>query len=132
MVARFSRRAAQLRASDVRELLKMAANRQIISFGAGRPPDECLPIAELSVAATAVLADHGVEALQYSTTEGCGTLRATIAGRMRTHLGIDVLPSSVIVTTGSQQAIDLTGRVFLDEGDAVFCESPTYLAALNA
>src|SRR5512133_3799706 len=99
MVARFSRRAGELRASEVRELLKMAANRQVISFGAGRPPDECLPIAELSMAATAVLAEHGVEALQYSTTEGCGTLRAAIAARMRTRLGIDVPASSVLVTT---------------------------------
>ncbi len=132
MVATFSRRAAELRASEVRELLKMAASRHIISFGAGRPPDECLPIAELSVAVTRVLAEHGVEALQYSTTEGCEALRAAVAARMRDRLGINVSPSSVLVTTGSQQGIDLTGRVFLDEGDAVFCESPTYLAALNA
>ena len=132
MVPRFSRRAGELRASEVRELLKMAARRNVISFGAGRPPDECLPIAELSVAVTRVFAEHGVEAMQYSTTEGCETLRTAIAARMRDRLGIDVPASSLLVTTGSQQGLDLTGHVFVDEGDAVFCESPTYLAALNA
>jgi len=132
MLVTFSRRAEELRASEIRELLKLAGRPDVISFGAGLPPNECLPIAELAMAADRVLAAHGVEALQYSATEGSEALRAAIASRMRARLGIEARDSSILVTTGSQQGIDLTGRVFLDEGDEVFCESPTYLAALNA
>jgi len=132
MAIRFAARMAGIPASAVRELLKLTARRDLISFGGGLPPNECFPLEALSEAAARVLAERGADALQYSTTEGCAELRRAVAQRMQARLGIDTSPDQILITAGSQQAIDLTGRIFLDEGDIVFCESPTYLAALNA
>jgi 2-aminoadipate transaminase len=132
MAVTYARRMAGLRTSEVRELLKLTAAHDIISFGGGLPPNECFPMREIGLALDEVLAAHGPRALQYSTTEGCLPLRTAIAARMRAKLGTEVATDEVLVTTGSQQALDLTGKVFLDEGDVVFCESPTYIAALSA
>jgi len=132
MAVTFARRAAEMRASEIRELLKYAGRRDMISFGGGLPPNECLPLDVLSAAAARVLGEHGARALQYSPTEGCVELRQKTASRAHRRLGINVDPDEVLITAGAQQALDLTGKVFLDEGDVVVCESPTYLAAIAA
>ncbi len=132
MTVTFARRMSNLRTSEVRELLKLTASRDIISFGGGLPPNECFPLDDIRAALDLVFAAHGARALQYSTTEGCAPLRARIAERMQQKIHVAVTADDVLVTTGSQQAIDLTGKVFLDEGDVVFCEAPTYIAALGA
>jgi 2-aminoadipate transaminase len=132
MGLRFANRVQSMKASAVREMLKLTAAGDVISFAGGLPPNECLPVDETQAVVARVLAEHGPRALQYSTTEGCASLRAAIAGRMRRRLGVEITAEDVLVTTGSQQALDLTGKVFLDEGDVVFCESPTYLAAISA
>ena len=132
MAARFAGRVERMRASEIRELLKLAGQRDVISFGGGLPPNECLPLEELAEACRRVLHDRGPQALQYSQTEGCASLRQMIASRAARRLDLDLSPDQVAITAGSQQALDLTAKVFLDEGDALLCESPTYLAAIAA
>lgn len=132
MAFRFSARIEGFKASAVRELLKLTAARDIITFGGGLPPNEAFPIPEISAALARVMDEYGARALQYSTTEGWPALRVATVERMRRRLGVDLSSEQILITTGSQQALDLTGKVFLDEGDVVFCESPTYLAAISA
>ena len=132
MAFRYAARAQGLKASAVRELLKLTAARDIITFGGGLPPNESFPIPEISAALGRVMQEYGPRALQYSTTEGWPALRIATVERMRRRLGVELRSDEILITTGSQQALDLTGKVFLDEGDVVFCESPTYLAAISA
>ncbi len=132
MDIRFSERAERARASEIRELLKLAGQREVVSFGGGLPPNECFPLADLEAASARVLKTIGPAALQYSPTEGCAELRAAVAARARRTAGVALEPAQVLITAGSQQALDLTAKVFLDPGDELFCESPTYLAAIAA
>ncbi len=129
---RFARRMQHLRASDIREILKVTQCPEVISFAGGLPASELLPVREMAELARELLLDDGVRALQYAPTEGLPVLREAISRRLGELYGLDFPPDDVLVVTGSQQALDLTGKVFLDEGDAVLCESPTYLGAINA
>jgi len=129
---RFASRMQDLRASDIREILKVTQQPDVISFGGGLPASELLPAAEMAELARDVLSDDGVRALQYAPTEGLQLFRELIADRMRRLWGLGCLADDVLVVSGSQQALDLTGKVFLDEGDVVLCESPTYLGAIGA
>jgi 2-aminoadipate transaminase len=121
-----------LRASDIREILKVTQQPDVISFAGGLPASELLPAAEMAEMARALLLDDGVRALQYAPTEGLDILRELIADRLRRLWGLRRSTDEVLVVSGSQQALDLTGKVFLDEGDVVLCESPTYLGAIGA
>jgi DNA-binding transcriptional MocR family regulator len=121
-----------LRTSDIREILKVTQRPEIISFAGGLPASELLPAAEMAELARTVLSDDGVRALQYAPTEGMDALRELIADRLRRLWGLQHSLDEVLVVSGSQQALDLTGKVFLDEGDVVLCESPTYLGAIGA
>jgi 2-aminoadipate transaminase len=132
MTLQWAKRINGLRASDVREMLKITQRSEIISFAGGLPAPELLPIRELEQATRKVLDEQGPQALQYSTSEGYLPLREKIAERMRTRYGIRATADEVLITTGSQQALDLTGKLFLDEGDTVLCESPTYVGAMSA
>lgn len=132
MSLHFAKRMSSMQASEVRELLKITQQPEIISFAGGLPAPELFPVEEISHVAQIVLKEDGSRALQYSTTEGYQPLREWIANRMNTQLGTSFDKNNILITHGSQQAIDLTGKVFLDEGDVVFCECPTYLAALTA
>jgi DNA-binding transcriptional MocR family regulator len=132
MAVKFAARMSGLKTSEVRELLKLTAAADLITFGGGLPPNECFPLADIARALARVIEQHGPRALQYSTTEGWPALRKAIAARMRRRLGVEIGEDEVLVTTGSQQGLDLTGKIFFDEGDVVFCENPTYLAAINA
>lgn len=127
-----ARRMADLTSSDVRELLKITQRPEIISFAGGLPAPELFPIGDLAEHARSVLLDDGARALQYSTTEGHPPLRRWIASRMSQVWQARYEPDEILITTGSQQGLDLTAKLFIDEGDVVFCESPTYLAALGA
>lgn len=131
MNKKFARRTQSLKPSEVREILKVTERPEIISFAGGLPAPELFPIEEIKKACVEVLNDKGQAALQYSTTEGYIPLREAICGRMK-NLGIETSIDNVIITTGSQQALDLSGKLFIDEGDTIICESPTYLAAINA
>jgi len=126
-----ARRMADMPPSAVREILKVAERPDILSFAGGLPAPELFPVAEIAAAHAEILAKHGGSALQYSTTEGFGPLRDWIAGHLRGR-GIAARPEELLITSGSQQGIDLVARVFLDPGDVVLVESPTYLAAIQA
>lgn len=128
---RYAQRTQGMRSSAVRELLKLTEQPDIISFAGGLPAPEVFPITEFQEACRNVLAEHGPKALQYSTTEGYKPLREMIA-RHTSRYGIDVGPDNILITSGSQQALDLIGKVFINPGDHVLVESPTYLGALQA
>jgi len=129
---RFASRMQDLRASDIREILKVTQEPDIISFAGGLPAAELLPAVELADLARDLLFDDGVRALQYAPTEGLNVLRELIADRLQRLWGMRRSADEVLIVSGSQQALDLTGKVFLDEGDVVLCESPTYLGAIGA
>lgn len=128
---RYALRMARMKSSIIRELLKLTERPDVISFAGGLPAPEVFPVEEFRAAADRVLTEHGPEALQYSTTEGYRPLREMIA-RHTARYGIVVEPENVLITNGSQQALDLLGRVFLNPGDRILLERPTYLGALQA
>ncbi len=126
----FAERMNILRASDIREILKITQRPEVISFAGGLPAPEFFPSREIAEAACRVLEREGNRALQYSTTEGHAPLRDFIAARMNRKWGTSLSPDEILITTGSQQGLDLIGKIFLDRGDVVVCESPTYLGAV--
>ncbi|WP_429901177.1 PLP-dependent aminotransferase family protein [Gottfriedia sp. S16(2024)] len=128
---RFSDRTHLVKSSETREILKVTERPEIISFAGGLPAPELFPVEALKDACNTVLNEQGAASLQYSTTEGYIPLRHAICQRMEL-IGINSNIENVLITSGSQQAIDLTGRLFINEGDTIICESPTYLAAINA
>lgn len=121
-----SRRADSMKASAIRELLKITQQPDIISFGGGLPAPELFPLDDIKAAFERVLAQYGPASMQYSTTEGHRPLREWIAAQ---H-GIPA--QNVQIVTGSQQGLDLLGKILIDEGDVVLVESPTYLGALQS
>lgn len=128
---RLARRMVQMQPSAVREILKVAERPDILSFAGGLPAPELFPVEEIAAAHAEVLAKDGAAALQYSTTEGYGPLREWIAANLANR-GMKVKSSEVLITSGSQQGLDLVSRILLDPGDVVLVENPTYLAALQA
>lgn len=124
-------RMAHMPPSAVREILKVAERPDILSFAGGLPAPELFPVEAIAQAHADVLRDAGGSALQYSTTEGFAPLRSWIADHLRSR-GIPARPEELLITSGSQQGIDLVSRVFLDPGDVVLVENPTYLAAIQA
>jgi 2-aminoadipate transaminase len=117
--------------STIRELLKITEKPDIISFGGGLPAPEVFPIEQIAEACQRVLHDNGAVALQYGTTEGYLPLREMIV-RHSERFGIKITTENVMITTGSQQALDLLGKIFINHGDRILVESPTYLGALQA
>lgn len=129
---KYAKRMSEIKASEIREILKVTERPEVISFAGGLPAPELFPIDEIIEVNRIVLESDGQKALQYTTTEGFAPLREWIAKRMNHRLGTSFDRDHILITHGSQQALDLSGKVFLDEGDIVFCESPTYLAAISA
>lgn len=127
----FAERVSAMRRSTVRELLKAARRPGVISLAGGLPAEELLPKEAVGVAVESVLARPGRSPLQYGETEGVLELREWIAAHSPAASG-SVTPENVLIVSGSQQGLDLLGRVFLEEGDGVAVENPTYLAALGA
>ncbi|MDH8677268.1 PLP-dependent aminotransferase family protein [Fusibacter bizertensis] len=127
----YSDRVKQLKASEIREILKLTQQPDIISFAGGLPAPELFPIEEMKVVTQKVLSEMGQEALQYSTTEGYDPLRTKIAKRLL-NVGIEANKDDILITNGSQQGLDFTGKIFLNPNDVVLCESPSYLGAINA
>ncbi len=132
MKFKLAKRMSEIKASEIREILKVTEQPDVISFAGGLPAPELFPVKEIMEVNRLVLESEGEKALQYTTTEGYKPLREWIANRMNSRLGTTFECENILITHGSQQALDLTGKVFLDEGDVVFCESPTYLAAISA
>jgi 2-aminoadipate transaminase len=117
--------------SVIRELLKLTEQPDIISFGGGLPAPEVFPVEKFREACNEVLDTLGPQSLQYGTTEGYLPLREMIA-RHTARYGIEVTADNILITSGSQQALDLIGRLFINSGDHIVVESPTYLGALQA
>ncbi|HYV46771.1 MAG TPA: PLP-dependent aminotransferase family protein [Myxococcaceae bacterium] len=124
-------RMRDLQPSAVREILKVAERPAVISFAGGLPAPELFPIEQISRAVQETLATQGAPALQYGVTEGHVPLREWIASRLRAR-GTQTSVEQVLITTGSQQGIDLVAKLLLDPGDVVAVEAPTYVAALQA
>lgn len=131
-MVKFASRMDQLKGSEIREFMALTAKPDIISFAGGMPAPELFPIEEAIEATVAVLKEKGQEALQYGTTEGYPRLREQIAERMKAKNGIDTDAQHIIVTSGSQEGLAFSAQVFLDKGDVVLLESPSYLGAINA
>ena len=126
-----SRRAQALTSSAIREILKVTERPEVISFAGGLPSPATFPVERMREATEKVLRDAPQAALQYGPTEGFTPLREWIAARL-SHGGAVVPASRVLITTGSQQGLDLLGKVLIDEGSKVLVETPSYLGALQA
>jgi 2-aminoadipate transaminase len=127
----FSERAQQLQSSFIREILKITQRPEIISFAGGLPSPATFPVERMKAAYDKVLTESGKVALQYGPTDGYGPLREWIANSLSTE-GSRILPEQILMTSGSQQALDLLGKVLVDEGSRVLVETPSYLGALQA
>jgi 2-aminoadipate transaminase len=120
-----------MKPSSIREILKTTERPEVISFAGGLPAPELFPVDDVRVAAERVLREIGPRALQYGITDGVPALRARIATEMAVR-GIRCTADDILVTTGSQQSLDLIGKIFLDPEDIVLTENPTYLAAIQS
>ncbi len=128
---RYAQRTQRMKASAIRELLKLTEDPEVISFAGGLPAPEVFPVEKINEACTKVLKEHGSVALQYGATEGYQPLRELLAERTSRN-GIPVTADNILITSGSQQALDLIGKIFINRGDCILTESPTYLGALQA
>jgi len=127
----FSERASQLQSSAIREILKITQRPEIISFAGGLPSPLTFPVERMKAAYDKVLSETGKQALQYGPTDGYAPLREWIAGYLSTP-DCTILPEQILMVSGSQQALDLLGKVLIDEGSRVLVETPSYLGALQA
>jgi 2-aminoadipate transaminase len=129
---RLSARTDTLRPSAIREILKITASPDVISFAGGLPAPELFPVEAVARASQAVLTADGPAALQYGVTEGHLPLREWVCAHLAATVGLAVTPDDILITNGSQQALDLLAKVLLDPGDLVVTENPAYLGALQA
>ncbi|MBN9205023.1 PLP-dependent aminotransferase family protein [Methylibium petroleiphilum] len=126
-----ARRTERMNPSAIREILKLAERPGVLSLAGGLPSPDGFPVEALREATARVLRDTPREALQYAASEGYGPLREWVAARLAND-GVVVEPGQVLITTGSQQGLDLVGKLLIDAGSAVAVETPTYLGALQA
>lgn len=130
---RFAQRTKNVKASSVREILKLTQRPEMISFAGGLPAPELFPIERFDAACRHVLSTAGAQALQYSTTEGYPPLREMIVDMMtREEKGITLKPENILITASSQQALDLVAKLLINGGDRILVESPSYLGAFQA
>jgi 2-aminoadipate transaminase len=129
---KLARRAERMNPSIIREILKVTEKPGIVSLAGGLPSADTFPVEAMREAAARVLTDAPREALQYAASEGYAPLREWVAAHLNEQHGMDIEPSQVLLTTGSQQGLDLAAKVLIDEGSRVLVETPTYLGALQA
>jgi len=120
-----------MKRSAIRELLKLTQRCDIISFAGGLPSPDSFPIEQLKEISCEVLEKEGAQALQYGSTEGDNKLREILVNRYRKD-GVDITTNNLVITTASQQALDLIPKIFVNPGDKVICGLPSYLGALSA
>ncbi|HUL83991.1 MAG TPA: PLP-dependent aminotransferase family protein [Actinomycetota bacterium] len=130
-VDRYAARTSGMSASEVRALFAVASRPEVISFAGGMPFVDGVPREEVATVAAEVLREHGATALQYGAGQGQLALRERLTMLMATE-GLGADPDDVVVTTGAQQALDLLGKIFIDPGDTIAVEAPTYVGALGA
>ena len=128
---RYAARMADVRSSAVRDLFAAATRPDMISFSGGMPEVSRVPLDDVVGAATAAIRESGAEALQYGSSEGRVGVRRIVTELMA-EVGVRLKPDDVVVTAGAQQALDLLAKIFIDPGDTIICEGPTYLGALQA
>lgn len=128
----FADRMNHVQKSFIREILKVTENPEVISFAGGLPNPDSFPIKEIQQASDKVLSDYGSSVLQYSSTEGYLPLREYIAERYYKRFGLNVEADEILITNGSQQALDLIGKILLNKGDQIVLERPGYLGAIQA
>ncbi len=129
---RFYSASSQLmKKSAIREILKLTQKPEMISFAGGLPSPDSFPIDDIRKITAEMLDEEGAVALQYSTTEGDSKLRSLLAGRHKKD-GLNLTLNNIVITTGSQQALDLAGKILINPGDVVICGLPSYLGGLNA
>lgn len=127
----FAARTKHMKRSTVREILKLTARPEVISFAGGLPAPELFPMERIQQATDTVLSERGREVMQYSTSEGMPELRGLIAKRMSSGK-FQINAENILITSGSQQALDMIARILLDEGDRVAVENPTYVGMLTS
>ena len=127
--ARYALRTKGITSSQIRELLKLTQKPGMISFAGGLPAPDVFPVQRFEEACHKVLTEKAASALQYGQTEGYEPLRELIANNMARY-GINAKVENVMITSGSQQALDLIGKLFINAGDRILVEAPTYLGAL--
>ncbi|GAA4018515.1 PLP-dependent aminotransferase family protein [Actimicrobium antarcticum] len=127
----FAERAQRLQSSVIREILKITMRPEVISFAGGLPSPDTFPIERMQAAFDKVLSTNGRVALQYGPTDGYLPLREWVANSLSID-GVTISPEQVLMVSGSQQGLDLLGKVFIDEGSKVLVETPSYLGALQA
>lgn len=128
----FSARVVGTRSSAIREILALTEAGGVLSLAGGMPSPDSFPVGDLAEAAHRILLERADVALQYARTDGVTELREELARRATADRGRDTSAEAIVVTTGSQQALDLLGRAFLDPGDVVAIDAPGYLGALQA
>jgi 2-aminoadipate transaminase len=130
LTQRFAHRAAHMKPSEIRSLFAVASRPEIVSLAGGMPNLSALPMEMMASVVEKLIKDNGAEALQYGSGQGHPRLREQICDMMALE-GIRAHPDDVIVTTGSQQALDLISRIFIDPNDVVLVEAPSYVGALG-
>jgi len=128
----FSKRMDNIKASEIREMLKLTQKPEVISFAGGLPAPELFPVEEMKKTLAKVMEEYGRVALQYGPTEGFEPLRVKILDRMAKVKVNNLTTDNILITSGSQQGLDFMAKAFIDPGDVILCESPTYLGAINA
>ncbi|MBR2082904.1 MAG: PLP-dependent aminotransferase family protein [Elusimicrobiaceae bacterium] len=128
----FSKVVSRSKASAIRELLKVTARPELISFAGGLPDPELFPTEEIEDIFDTVLSKSAREALQYGTTEGQNTLKQELIRMVKETENITITPDQILVVSASQQALDMTARMFVNPGDSIITACPTYLGALQA
>lgn len=132
MSLQYADRISNIKASEIRELLKLSEQPEIISFAGGFPAPELFPKDKLAEVTSKVLTEQGEIALQYTTTEGYAPLRKIIVEERMAPAGVKCNISNIMLTNGSQQGLEFSAKLFINEGDIIICESPSYLGAINA
>ena len=134
MEYKFSKKLAELKPSAIREIFKSLSDPTIISFAAGNPSPESFPVEDLSRLSAEIFKDQASFALQYGITEGYTPLREAIAARQKSRFGETMVrdTDTTLIVTGGQQGLELACKAFCNEGDAIICENPSFIGALNA
>ena len=128
----FSDKIKSLKPSAIREMFKSLVDPEVISFAAGNPAPESFPVEDLARLSADIFANNSVAALQYSITEGYAPLREAVTRRQKERFGVVGENDETLIVSGGQQGIELATKIFTNEGDAVVCEDPTFIGALNA
>ena len=126
-----SKNMAAAKRSAIREILKLTQRPEVISFAGGLPAEESFPVSDIKECMDEILDEMGTKALQYGTTEGYDDLRRELVKHYKSQ-GVDITIDNIMITTASQQGLDLTGKIFLNPGDTVICGLPSYLGGLSA